>query len=264
MGQYHGDNPQSWPAPASLSTKGARGALAVGASLAGAALTVGSFAAPAGATLTAPANTTIIGSGSATTYLMMQQMDLLFNDCPGCQQFVRSPRRRPHRNWTSAARGPQTLAKAPSEPVQRHLGRGAPDRVQQRHRRTRGPGCPRRHGDQRRRVDQRGGHPELRPKLPCATSGDLKGLNFVAYAADAVPWFHFTEVRPATATPSSGITNADRLPDPGHLERHVHQLGPGRRARRADRRLCGPGGFGHPGHVQDVTSGFDPSAQTNR
>ena len=36
--------------------------------------------------------------------------------------------------------------------------------------------------------------------------GDDKGLNFVAYAMDAVTWLHWTSVR-GTATPSSAVTN---------------------------------------------------------
>lgn len=46
------------------------------------------FAGSAGATTTASANSTIIGSGSSTTYYMMQDMDLLFNDGQGCQIFA--------------------------------------------------------------------------------------------------------------------------------------------------------------------------------
>jgi hypothetical protein len=37
-------------------------------------------------------------------------------------------------------------------------------------------------------------------------SGDLKGLNFVAYAQDGVPWFHYTSINPTTPTPSSAVT----------------------------------------------------------
>ena len=39
-----------------------------------------------------------------------------------------------------------------------------------------------------------------------ASSSDLQGLNFVAYARDGVPWFHYTKVNSA-ATPSAAVHN---------------------------------------------------------
>jgi ABC-type phosphate transport system substrate-binding protein len=71
--------------------KSRRHKLAIGASAAG-ALAVVAFASAAGAATppanvnypAAAANNTIVGSGSSTTYNMMQSLDTLFNQTPGC------------------------------------------------------------------------------------------------------------------------------------------------------------------------------------
>ncbi len=44
------------------------------------------------------------------------------------------------------------------------------------------------------------------PNLTGASAGDDKGLNFVAYAMDAVTWIHWTSVT-GTPTPSASVTN---------------------------------------------------------
>lgn len=51
------------------------------------AIAVG-MAIPAGAAVTAPANNTIVGSGSNTTYLMMTALDDIFNTSVHCGLFV--------------------------------------------------------------------------------------------------------------------------------------------------------------------------------
>ena len=95
----------------SLASKaGVRRALMVGGSLAGTVVVAGALSVPAGAAgLKNPANTTIIGSGSATTYNMMQSMDLLFNQSPGCQQFVEFPAAPKGQPLDYSCTGPQTI-----------------------------------------------------------------------------------------------------------------------------------------------------------
>jgi ABC-type phosphate transport system substrate-binding protein len=66
--------------------RSSRHKLAIGASAAGALAAV-AFVLPAGAAITQnapPANNLIIGSGSSTDYNMMQSLDTLFNQTPGC------------------------------------------------------------------------------------------------------------------------------------------------------------------------------------
>jgi ABC-type phosphate transport system substrate-binding protein len=76
----------------SSSWKGRRRKLALGATALGSIAAVG-LALPAGAAVTPPtgvtypapaANNVIVGSGSSTTYNMMQSLDTLFNQVPGC------------------------------------------------------------------------------------------------------------------------------------------------------------------------------------
>ena len=73
-----------------------RRATALGATVASASALSLAFALPAGATLTQPATNYIVGSGSSTTYNMMSQMDVLFNESPSCNPI----------NFTSGATTP--------------------------------------------------------------------------------------------------------------------------------------------------------------
>ena len=76
-----------------LRTSGAgrRRALLLGGSLIGASAAAVMFAFPAGAVVGPSANSIIIGTGSSTDYNMMQGLDTLFNDVPGCPMFVPFP-----------------------------------------------------------------------------------------------------------------------------------------------------------------------------
>jgi hypothetical protein len=59
----------------------------VGAGAAAILASLGLAAGPAAATTTTPANSILVGSGSYTTYFMMQNLDRLFSDSQGCQVF---------------------------------------------------------------------------------------------------------------------------------------------------------------------------------
>jgi ABC-type phosphate transport system substrate-binding protein len=189
--------------------------LAVGASLAAGALTLGAFAVPAGATLTGPANTTIVGSGSSTTFFMMQAMDTLFNSSPGCEEFVPFP----------AAATPQPLdyscaaGTAAQQTTESGVAGAIPENpfndvsVQEQ---------PLGSSNGIAQLEDQGAHgatatsggvsinvannESFARSSRAFGSGDFKGLNFVAYAADGVPWFHYTKVTASTPTPSSGVT----------------------------------------------------------
>jgi ABC-type phosphate transport system substrate-binding protein len=197
--------------------KGVRGALAVGASLAAGALTLGAFAVPAGATLTGPANTTMVGSGSSTTFFMMQDMDTLFNQSPGCQEFVPFP----------SATTPQPLdysctdgtGPAGQQTTQSGVANAIPENpfndvsVQEQ---------PLGSSNGIQQLEDQGAHgagatsggvsinvannENYARSSRALSSSDLKGLNFVAYAQDGVPWFHYTKTG-GTATPSSGVAS---------------------------------------------------------
>ncbi len=194
-------------------SKGARGALAVGVSLAAGALTLGAFAVPAGATLTGPANTTMVGSGSATTYNMMQDMDLLFNQSPGCQEFVAFPSATTPQPLDYSCTGPQQTTSSgiagaiPENPfndisVEEPQIGSSNGIAQLEDQGAHGAGAT------------SGGVPinvannqNFARSSRALSSSDLKGLNFVAFAQDGVPWFHYTKINATTKTPSSAVTN---------------------------------------------------------
>src|SRR5580704_9555454 len=68
----------------SILRRRSRHRLVAGSILAGAVMAAMSVTTPAWAKTTSPANHIIVGSGSSTTYNMMQSLDTLFNDSLGC------------------------------------------------------------------------------------------------------------------------------------------------------------------------------------
>ena len=192
--------------------KGVRGALGVGASLAAGALTLGALAVPAGATLTGPANTTMVGSGSSTTFFMMQDMDTLFNSSPGCEEFVAFPSSTTPQPLDYSCTGGQQTAESgvanaiPENPFNdisvQEQPLGSSNGIQQlEDQGAHGAGAT--SGGVSINVANNESYARSSRAL---TSTDLKGLNFVAFAEDGVPWFHYTSVA-KTATPSSAVTS---------------------------------------------------------
>ncbi len=189
-----------------LGLRALRRALGVGGSLAGAGAIMLAFSLPAGATVTGPANSTLIGSGSSTTYYMMQGIDTLFNDAPGCQQFVPFPSATTPQNLDYSCSQPPTSAANPENPYNdisvQEAPLGSSSGIAQ--------------------LEDQGSHG------PTATSGgasinvadnisyarssralkssDLEGLNFVGYAQDGVSWFHYLTVG-GVATPSNQVND---------------------------------------------------------
>jgi ABC-type phosphate transport system substrate-binding protein len=186
------------------------------------ALIVG-FAAPAGAASAPAANHMVIGGGSNTTYTMMSELSQLFNESPGCDLAVPSGTQGDNyacpnpQNVTGGENGlgdgkgyADNGSKQQGDPENPYndvvveepaLGssngikeldqRGSNSAPLDFARSSRGPnnGLPAPVGD------------------PVTTaSTDPEGLNFVAYAADAVPWLHWTKFQNAK-TPSSLITS---------------------------------------------------------
>jgi ABC-type phosphate transport system substrate-binding protein len=193
-------------------SKGARGALAVGASLAAGALTLGAFATPAGATLTGPANTTMVGSGSSTTFFMMQDMDTLFNQSPGCQEFVAFPSASTPQPLDYSCTGPQQTTTSgvtdaiPENPyndisVQEQPLGSSNGIAQLEDQGAHGAGAT--SGGVSINVADNESYARSSRAL---SSSDLKGLNFVAYAEDGVAWFHYTSVAKKT-TASNGVAS---------------------------------------------------------
>jgi ABC-type phosphate transport system substrate-binding protein len=196
------------------SKRGRLGLLAVGGSLLGAILTSVTIALPAGASypnfpqtgLTAPANNTLSGSGSSTTYNMMEQMDLLFNNAPACTQFVAFP----------SSSEPQPLdysCTANPSPAANQENPFADIAVEE---------APLGSSNGIQQLEDQGAHGATANSkgtaIPVADnvnyarssralkSTDLEGQNFIGYATDGVTYFTYNEVA-KTATPSANVTN---------------------------------------------------------
>jgi ABC-type phosphate transport system substrate-binding protein len=191
-----------------LSRAGLRGAVTVGGTLLGAAVVTAAFSMPAGATVDPPANNVIIGSGSSTTYSMMQQLDDLFNSSPGCQQFVPFPSATLLQPLDYSCTTPPTTTANPENPYNdvatEEPALGSSNGIQQlEDQGAHGTASPS-GGTDIGNVAQNQNY--ARSSRALKTS-DLKGLNFAAYAEDGVTWFHYLTTGNKVATPSNAIDN---------------------------------------------------------
>jgi ABC-type phosphate transport system substrate-binding protein len=154
-----------------------------------------------------PANSVIVGSGSSTTYYMMQSLDTLFNDSQGCQTFVSSGTQNldfsctPGQTFPPTNSSGQKLYGYTENPINdvavEESPLGSSNGIKQ--------------------LEDSGAH-GASSTVPVANnvnyarssrdlaSTDDQGLNFVAYAKDGVTWFHFTEFD-GKPTPSAKVTN---------------------------------------------------------
>jgi hypothetical protein len=182
------------------------------------------FAVPAGAATVPAANQQIIGVGSNTTYFTMTQLSDLFNESPGCDLVVASGTQnnnyscptpqnstgvgenglgdgKGYTNTGTEAQGdpenPYNDVAIEYPPLGSSVGikeldqRGSNNAPANFARSSRGPN---------------NGLPAVTGDPVSTTASDPAGLNFVAYAADAVPWLHWTKVS-GVATPSAAISN---------------------------------------------------------
>ena len=161
-----------------------------------------SMAIPAGAAVTPAQNTVVIGAGSDTTYTMMAQLSELFNTAPGCNLTVQSGGTQ-QLNYACAVPG-QTGAENgfvinyPSvnpynDVVLQEPALGSGNGIQELL-------------DQSSNANAAGvsAAPSSFARSSRAPKATDLGLEFVGYAADAVPWFHFTKYAGAK-TPSAKI-----------------------------------------------------------
>lgn len=200
------------------------------AGLLGAAALVVGFAVPAGASTAPAANNIIIGGGSNTTYIMMTQLGDIFNESPGCDLAVASGTQNDNyacpgssaapgtsqnstgigenglgdgHGWTNFGTEAQGDPENPyndvvveepalgsSNGIKELAGTGSLSAPLNFARSSRGP--------------NNGLSTVTGASVPTSAT-DPAGLNFVAYAADAVPWFHFTKVD-GVPTPSADVT----------------------------------------------------------
>jgi ABC-type phosphate transport system substrate-binding protein len=184
----------------------------IGVALA-ALLSIGaSVGTPAGATLTAPANNLIVGSGAQVDYNVMQQLDTLFNDSPGCSLIATGSQAQPldfscpsssNATFPPEANGqPEygytenpTNDVAVSEPAIGATGGLGQLEDQGAHGTSASAN-----------VADNINYARSSRALKTGSSGDDTGLNFVAFGKNAVSWFHFTQIN-GQATPSANVKN---------------------------------------------------------
>jgi len=154
----------------------------------------------------------MVGSGSSTTYNMMQSLDTLFNSSPGCETFVPFPSATTPQPLDYSCTGPQQTTESgvtnafPENPENdisvQEAPLGSSNGIAQLQDQG-AHGATATSGGKSINVANNVAYARSSRALG---SGDLKGQNFVAYAQDGVPWFHYTGVG-GTATPSSAVTS---------------------------------------------------------
>jgi ABC-type phosphate transport system substrate-binding protein len=176
-------------------------------------------AVPAGATTVSPANTVLNAGGSYTTYAMMQQLSDLYSSSPGCNLLTANSNNQELNyacasSYSTAATGGEngyTLT-PPLNPyndvVWQESAMGSSNGIKELE--LEGADTPTSAPDNE--IASVDFARSSRAAVTTGSSPDKAGLNFVAYAEDAVPWFHFTSVKGttcstgSTSTPSKSIT----------------------------------------------------------
>jgi ABC-type phosphate transport system substrate-binding protein len=184
----------------------------LGATVMGTLVVSATLAGPAGAALTPPANNLVVGSGAQVTYNVMQQLDTLFNNAPGCALIATGSQSQPLDfscpSSSNASFPPQSGGNpeygytenpendvAVSEPAIGTSGGLSQLEDQGAHGATAS-------GNVADNINY--ARSSRAPKT--GASGDDVGLNFVEYAKNGISWFHFTEVG-GQPTPSANVTN---------------------------------------------------------
>lgn len=187
----------------------------LGASVAGAtAFSVG-LAIPAGAAVTNPANNNIIGSGSSTTYDMMQSIGSLFNNANSCTLSVATGTQPLDFSCPSSTGDPLALEASPSSTPENPFADvvteeppiGSSSGIAQL---EDGPGSS--HSS----TVNVANNVDFARSSRNYKSTDDQGLNFVAYAADSISWFHFTAVNlnfPSTGTENKAKSASSAVKD---------------------------------------------------
>ncbi len=168
-----------------------------GLAVAGASALTLAASLPAGAaTVSQSANNLIVGSGSSTTYTMMQQLDLLFNNAPSCAlTTANSAVAAQPLDFACIAGGggdPLALTASPTstpenpwaDVVVEEPAIGSSNGIGQ---------ITKASGVHTTSQNVYTGINFARSSRGVGSS-DYTGLNFVAYAEDAISWFHFTSI----------------------------------------------------------------------
>jgi len=178
---------------------GRRRRAALGVSVVTTLAVVAGVAPSVGASIVPPANSFIVGSGSQADYPLALSFDSLFDQSPGCAMVVNSGTQPLDFSCTSATLGnpllnaqenagytenPANDVAAEQSPLGSNIGL-----TQLQDQGSHGVGAP---------VPVANDVSYARDSR-AVKSSDLKGLNFAAFAVDAVSWFHYTKVGGASS-----------------------------------------------------------------
>jgi ABC-type phosphate transport system substrate-binding protein len=203
-----------------------RGAASVGAAV-GATLIGLALAVPAGASTVAASNTVLNQGGSQTTYSMMQALSDLYNSSPGCNLLTANSANQ-ELNYACASAystaapgyeegyalnttsGGSYLPLNPyNDVVYEEAPMGSSNGIKALE--LEGSDTP---GSAPDNLIAKNDLARSSRAAVISGSGDDKaGLNFVSYAADAVPWFHFVKAKGtgkdscSTGSPSAAVTS---------------------------------------------------------
>lgn len=172
---------------------------AVGATLIGLALAV-----PAGASTVAAGNTVLNQGGSQTTYTMMQQLSDLYNSSPGCNLLYSNtalqelnyacppgtdgaPGQEEGYALKTTSGGSYSPLNPYNDVVYQEAPLGSSNGIKALE--LQGADTP---GSAPNNEIAANDITRSSRAASISATGDKAGLNFVSYAADAVPWFHFT------------------------------------------------------------------------
>ncbi len=175
----------------------------------GAAVALGVGALPAGAVDAPSANSIVIGSGSLLAYGAVGQLATLFNAAPGCQQFVPFPSATAPQQLDFSCVTAPTVAANPENPYSDVVLQEPPLGSSLGILQLQDSGA---HGATATsngvsiNVFQGVDFATSARPVKAGSSGDLQGLNFVAYAEGGVSWFHYTKVK-GTPSASASVTN---------------------------------------------------------
>jgi len=157
------------------------------------------LALPATAQITkTPGNSIIVGSGSNTTYFMMEQMDVLFNEALGCYLYTTPP--------ATQAEDESCQPTPPAYPI------GSPSYSNNPLNDVSLQEPPIGSSAGISQLTDQGSSTTKTIAVNFARSSralkttDQKGLTFVGYAKDGLDWIHFTSVG-GKATPSANVKN---------------------------------------------------------
>jgi hypothetical protein len=196
--------------------KGKYRARAVAATVLASAGAISLMASAAAASTTTAANHLMIGSGAAVTYNLMQGMDTLFNDSPGCNLITISGVTQPlnfqcpsasdttppptesttYPNYPAFSSSPGYTENPANDVAAEEPALGSSNGIDALESQGSGSTCA---GLDAAPIN-------YARSSRAEESTDCKGLNFVAYGVDGVSWFHYTEVG-GHATPSASVTN---------------------------------------------------------